>query len=56
MPLLEIAQEKAKILCSLRDILVGQRRDQVRQVESVETIANEYFDTILIHSDKNFAN
>ncbi len=55
LPLLELAKGKAKIICSLRDILVGQRRDQARHEERAVTIANEFFDAILVHSDKDFA-
>ncbi len=55
LPLLEAAKGKAKILCSLRDILVGQRRDQARHEERAVKTANEFFDAILVHSDKDFA-
>lgn len=55
LPLLKMAKGKAKILCSLRDILVGQRRDQARHEERAVTIANKFFDAILVHSDKDFA-
>lgn len=55
IPLLKLAKGKAKILCSLRDILVGQRRDQARHEERAVTTANEFFDAILVHSDKEFA-
>ncbi len=55
LPLLEMAKGKAKIICSLRDILVGQRRDQARHEERAVTTANKFFDAILVHSDKDFA-
>lgn len=55
LPLLAAAKGKAKIICSLRDILVGQRRDQARHEERAVTTANEFFDAILVHSDKDFA-
>lgn len=55
LPLLKSAKGKAKILCSLRDILVGQRRDQSRHEERAVTTANDFFDAILVHSDKDFA-
>jgi predicted glycosyltransferase len=43
------------IICSLRDILVGQRSDQQKHDERVVTITNRYFDAILVHSDPAFA-
>ena len=55
LPLLKTAKGKAKMLCSLRDILVGQRRDQAKHEERAVTTANEFFDGILVHSDKDFA-
>jgi predicted glycosyltransferase len=55
VPLLEVAQGKAKIVCSLRDILVGSRRDQERFEQKAIALANEFFDAVLIHSDEKFA-
>ena len=55
IPLLEEAKGKAKIVCSLRDILVGQRKDQARHDERAIETANRFFDAILVHSDANFA-
>ncbi|MGB7208465.1 MAG: glycosyltransferase [Pyrinomonadaceae bacterium] len=55
LPLLEEAKGKSKIVCSLRDILVGNRKDQERHdTRAVET-ANRFFDAILVHSDPTFA-
>ncbi|MCG3117640.1 MAG: hypothetical protein LLH30_18380 [Candidatus Manganitrophus sp. SA1] len=42
-----------KVVCSLRDILVG-KRDQARHEDQVCRIVNRYFDLILIHSDPTF--
>lgn len=55
LELLKRAQGKAKIVCSLRDILVGGRRDQERFEEKAIRTANEFFDAVLIHSDEKFA-
>lgn len=55
LPLLETARGKAKIVCSLRDILVGNRRDQERFEEKAIATANRFFDAVLIHSDARFA-
>ncbi len=58
-PLLERAaamgQRRPLVVCSLRDILVGQRRDQARHDERASAIANRYFDAILVHADPRFA-
>ena len=54
-PLLEAAKGSAKIVCSLRDILVGQRKDQARHDERAIETANRFFDAILVHSDADFA-
>jgi predicted glycosyltransferase len=43
------------VVSSLRDILVGQRRDQARHDERAATQANAYFDAILVHTDPRFA-
>jgi predicted glycosyltransferase len=43
------------IICSLRDILVGNRSDQQKHDERAVAIANQYFDAIFIHSDPAFA-
>jgi predicted glycosyltransferase len=54
-PLLEAAKGSARIVCSLRDILVGKRRDQARHDERAIETANRFFDAILVHSDADFA-
>lgn len=59
LPMLEEARTTASprpvVVCSLRDILVGQRRDQQRHDERAAACANHYFDAILVHSDPAFA-
>jgi len=45
--------EPAKVVCSLRDILVV-KRDQAAHEERVCGIVNRYFDEILVHSDPRF--
>lgn len=55
IPLLEEAKGKSKIVCSLRDILVGQRKDQAKFEERAIETANRLFDAILVHSDPDFA-
>ena len=55
LPLLDEAKGRSKIVCSVRDILVGKRKDQVRHdARAIET-ANRFFDAILVHSDPGFA-
>ena len=58
MPLLEAAAAARPapfVACSLRDILVGSRRDQQRHDDRASRIANEYFDAVLVHADARFA-
>ena len=59
LPLLEavhsVGAERARVVCSVRDILVGSRDDQARHDERACGLANRYFDTILVHSDPRFA-
>ena len=42
------------VACSLRDILVGSRRDQGHD-DRASRVANEYFDAVLVHADARFA-
>jgi predicted glycosyltransferase len=44
---------RAKVVCSLRDILV-QKRNQNKHEEWVCSIVNRYFDLILVHGDPHF--
>ena len=59
MPMLEAARaaESARpvVICSLRDILVGQRNDQQKHDERAAQVANSYFDAILVHADPALA-
>ncbi|MDQ1619834.1 MAG: hypothetical protein QOE19_2403 [Actinomycetota bacterium] len=43
------------VVSSLRDILVGSRRDQQGHDDRACRTANEYFDAILVHADARFA-
>lgn len=59
LPLLEKARnmgaQRPLVLCSLRDILVSQRRDQAQHDERASLLANQYFDAVLVHADPTFA-
>ena len=59
LPLLEEATTHSHfaplIVCSLRDILVSSRSEQHKHEERVASIANRWFDAILVHSDPVFA-
>ena len=59
LPLLENAKTHAGfaplVVCSLRDILVSSRSDQQKHEQRVVSIANRWFDAILVHSDPGFA-
>jgi predicted glycosyltransferase len=58
MPLLEAAHAARPapfLACSLRDILVGSRRDQQGHDDRASRIANQYFDAVLVHADARFA-
>lgn len=47
--------QRARVLCSLRDILVSQRRDQQRHDDRAAALAEEFFDLVAVHSDPTFA-
>ncbi len=54
LPLLERAKSsRTKVVCSLRDILVGKRNQQRFEEEVCQTI-RQYFDLVLVHSDPRF--
>jgi len=58
MPLLEAARAARPapfVACSLRDILVGSRRDQQGHDDRASRLTNEYFDAVLVHADARFA-
>jgi len=46
---------RVPIICSLRDILIGGRRDQQAHDDRTAACLNEYFDAVLVHSDPGFA-
>ncbi|MDH4363237.1 MAG: glycosyltransferase family 28 [Acidimicrobiia bacterium] len=59
-PLLEAAHApgprgRPRVVCSLRDILVNQRRDQAGHDERAAQLANRWFDLVLVHADPAFA-
>ena len=45
----------ARIVCSLRDILVDSRENQQRFDDRARWLANRYCDAVLVHSDPGFA-
>lgn len=47
--------DRPRVVCSLRDILVTQRRDQARHDERAAVRVNASFDAVLMHSDPSFA-
>jgi predicted glycosyltransferase len=58
MPLLEAARAATPapfVACSLRDILVGSRRDQQGHDDRASRLTNEFFDAVLVHADARFA-
>jgi predicted glycosyltransferase len=57
IPLLEKIQEndrRTKVVCSLRDIVVTKKKNQIRYEEKVCKLMNQYFDLLLIHGDAKF--
>ncbi len=59
LPLLDavhsMGAERPRVVCSVRDILVGGRRDQAHHDDRAAGLANRYFDAVLVHSDPKFA-
>jgi predicted glycosyltransferase len=59
LPLLKAAKRRKdsspSVLCSLRDIMVNARKDQIRHDNRARWLIDRYFDGILVHSDPNFA-
>jgi predicted glycosyltransferase len=59
IPLLEAVRaagsERPRVVCSVRDILVGSRREQARHDERAVRRANASLDAVLVHSDPAFA-
>ncbi len=46
---------RAKVVCSLRDILVDARPDQQHHDDRARWLADRYFDAVLVHADPAFA-
>jgi len=59
LPLLKAAKRntinKTVVLCSLRDIMVNARKDQLRHDNRARWLIDRYFDGVLVHSDPDFA-
>jgi predicted glycosyltransferase len=58
LPLLERARsapQRPLVVCSLRDILVGRRRDQRKHDQRAAELANRHLDAVLVHADPRFA-
>ena len=58
LPLLHAARQpetRALVVCSLRDILISQRKNQQEHDDRAASWANEFFDLVLVHSDPSFA-
>jgi predicted glycosyltransferase len=59
LPLLRAARRlpggPAKVVCSLRDILVDARPDQQHHDDRARWLTDRYFDAVLVHADPVFA-
>ncbi len=56
LPMIRAARRLgAKVVCSLRDILVDGRPDQQHHDDRARWLADRYFDGIVVHSDPAFA-
>jgi predicted glycosyltransferase len=59
LPLLKSAKRRIEnrplVLCSLRDIMVGARKDQSRHDDRARWLVDRYFNGVLVHSDPKFA-
>ena len=57
VPVLEQIRLKkmpTSVVCSLRDILVNNKRNQAQHDERAITLMNRYFDLLLVHADPRF--
>lgn len=52
LPLLDAARGRARILCSLRDILVPKR--EPARLAAIIELLDRYFDAVLVHGDPDF--
>jgi len=56
LPLLETARTAgARVICSVRDLLVDRGERQLDHDERASVILNELFDAVLVHADPDFA-
>lgn len=58
LPLIRSARRQprpARVVCSLRDILVDARRDQQHHDDRAQWLCDRYFDAVLVHADPAFA-
>jgi len=56
LPLLEAArQSRCRVICSLRDILVEKKQEQLKHERNAVKTLNRYFDMLLVHSDPRLA-
>lgn len=59
LPMIRAARRQpgvpAKVVCSLRDILVDARPDQQRHDDRARWLVDRYFDAVIVHSDPDFA-
>ena len=56
LPLIRLArQQQARVVCSLRDILVDARPDQQRHDDRARWLVDRYFDAVLVHADPALA-
>ncbi len=56
LPMIRAARARgARIVCSLRDILVDARPDQQKHDDRARWLAQRYFDAVLVHADPTLA-
>jgi predicted glycosyltransferase len=59
LPMIRAARSQsdgaAKVVCSLRDILVDARPDQRHHDDRARWLADRYFDAVIVHADPAFA-
>ena len=59
LPMIRLARRQrggpAKVVCSLRDILVDARPDQRHHDDRARWITDRYFDAVIVHADPAFA-
>jgi len=59
LPMIRAARRQpggaARVVCSLRDILVDARPDQQHHDDRARWLADRYFDAVLVHADAGFA-